>query len=125
MERYSPDEPPDPGEWLALPESDRIELVREYHRRAHAKLPNAGLHASFHVVVENQAALGDELPVRRTLERLQREGLGRHDAIHAVASVLVTQMHELLDSEPRTPDPTPEYAAALERLNAHDWEAGS
>jgi hypothetical protein len=125
VERYSPDSPPDPLEWLALPESERIELVRDYHRRARAKLPNAGLHASFHVVVENQAALGDELPVRRTLERLQREGLGRHDAIHAVASVLVTQMRELLQPEARAADPTPEYEAALERLNAKDWGAGN
>jgi hypothetical protein len=31
--------------------------------------------------VENQAALGDEIPVRGTLERLMGEGLDRHAAI--------------------------------------------
>jgi hypothetical protein len=41
----------------------------------------------FHVIVENQAAQGLETPVRRTLARLQAEGLSRHDAVHAVGSI--------------------------------------
>ncbi len=40
-----------------------------------------------HVVVENQIALGDEIPVARNLHQLMAQGLDRHDAIHAIASV--------------------------------------
>ena len=55
-----------------------------YHRRAGIFPPNEQLHATFHVVVENQIALGDELPVRRAVDRLMAEGLDRHQAVHAV-----------------------------------------
>ena len=75
IERYDPQHAPDPEAWLALDEGERTELVLQYHRRARVRLPNARLHATIHVVVENQVALGDEIPVRRTLERLRAEGL--------------------------------------------------
>jgi hypothetical protein len=52
------------------------------------RLPNAQLHAVIHVVVENQLALGEEVVVE-TLARLQREGLGRHDGVHAIGSFLL------------------------------------
>src|SRR5437016_9813537 len=54
------------------------------------------------VVVENQVALGDEIPVRRTLERLRAEGLDRHDAVHAAGSVLAKRIYDLLRSEEHT-----------------------
>ena len=86
--RYDPDSRPDPEEWSDLDESRRIGLVMDYHRRARIRVPNLRLHATFHVIVENQALLGDETLVAATLERLMDEGLHRHDAIHAIASVL-------------------------------------
>ena len=89
MERYDPLKAPDPKEWLSLDEQERIDLVQDYHRRARVELPNATGHAIAHVIVENQIALGDELAVERTLNRLVAEGLDRHDAIHAIGSVLV------------------------------------
>src|SRR5439155_21707934 len=88
VKRYDPQHAPDPEAWLALDEAERTELVFQYHLRARVRLPNARLHATIHVVVENQVALGDEIPVRRTLERLRAEGLDRHDAVHAACSVL-------------------------------------
>jgi hypothetical protein len=33
MQRYDPLKAPDPEEWLALNEQERIELARDYHRR--------------------------------------------------------------------------------------------
>jgi hypothetical protein len=83
VKRYDPQQAPDPEVWLALDEDERFELALRHHRRARVRLPNARLHAMFHVVIENQVALGHEI-VRQTLERLQAEGLDRHDAIHAV-----------------------------------------
>jgi len=96
IERYHPHHAPDPEAWLALDEGERTELVLQYHRRARVRLPNARLHAAIHVVVENQVALGDEIPVRRTLERLRAEGLDRHDAVHAAGSVLAKRIYDLL-----------------------------
>ena len=83
---YDPMKAPDPEWWLLLSEDDRNGLVLEYHRLARVEVPNATLHAAFHVIVETQAAMGDELPVARTLARLQIEGLDRHDAVHAIGS---------------------------------------
>ena len=124
IERYDPHHAPDPEAWLALDEGERTELVRQYHRRARVRLPNARLHATIHVVVENQVALGDEIPVRRTLERLRAEGLDRHDAVHAVGSVLAKRIYELLKEGLPAGDPNEPYWAELESLTAEGWRHG-
>ena len=88
--RYDATQAPDPEEWIELDEWGRINLVLDYHRRK--KLPvgeNERLHGTVHVVVENELAMGDATVVPATLDRLMREGLDRHDAIHAIGSVLV------------------------------------
>ena len=72
-----------------LDEDERIDAVMDYHRRDKAKLGNLKLHAMIHVVVENQVALGEATPVSATLNRLMHEGLDRHEAIHAIGSVLM------------------------------------
>jgi hypothetical protein len=123
MKRYDPLKPPDPDAWLALDEGRRIDLVRDYHRRARVKLPNANIHAVIHATVETQVALGEEMPVRRTLARLMHEGLDRHSAVHAVGSVLAQHLFDLMNSEDTPEDPNPAYFAALEDLNAEDWLA--
>jgi hypothetical protein len=79
MECYDPDKPIDPKEWMALDEGERDYLVKQYHRKKRIKMPDLRMHAMFHVVVENQIALGDDIPARKTLARLMREGLSRHD----------------------------------------------
>jgi Domain of unknown function (DUF1841) len=124
VKRYDPHHAPDPAAWLALEEGGRTELVLQYHRRARVRLPNAHLHATMHVIVENQVALGDEIPVRRTLERLQAEGLDRHDAVHAVGSVLAKRIYDLLKEGLPAGDPTSPYWAELERLTAEGWKRG-
>lgn len=121
MERYDPFNPPGAAEWLGTDEGERIELVRHYHRQAKAGLPNARLHAMMHVVVENQVAMGDELPVRRTVDRLQTEGLDRHEAIHAVGSVLAEHMYDLMKTGSPETDPNNRYWASLEKLTADGW----
>jgi hypothetical protein len=42
--RYDVDQPP-------LDEQERVDLVRDYHRRAPIRLPNEKLHAILHVIV--------------------------------------------------------------------------
>ena len=121
MEQYDPLHAPDAAEWLETDEGERIELVRDYHRRAKVKLPNARLHATMHVVVETQIAMGDDLPVRRTVDRLQTEGLDRHDAIHAVGSVLAAHMHNLMTMGSQKTDPNEHYWTSLEKLTAQGW----
>lgn len=119
--RYDPLKAPNPEEWLELDELERIALVRRYHRRKQIKLPNAEMHATLHALVESQVAMGDEIPVKRTLERLQRAGLDRHDAIHAVANVLVLHLQALLGGSRPAADPNPLYYAALEKCTAERW----
>jgi hypothetical protein len=121
--KYDPHEAPVPDKWLELDESERIELVLEYHRRAREKIPNARMHALIHQIVENQAAMGDQTPVGRVLSRLQSEGLDRHDAVHAVGHVLATHMLTLMEQGAATGgDPNQVYWKQLEQLHAEDWK---
>ena len=86
--KYDPNNDVDPDEWLSLDERKRILLAEDYHERAGIELPNVRIHAIMHVVVENQITMGDEIPTRETLDRLMAEGLNRHDAVHAIGSIL-------------------------------------
>ena len=124
MRRYDPDTAPNPEEWLALDEDERILLVKDFHRRARVRLPSANAHAAMHVAVENQIALGDSLPVKGEFERLRREGLDRHDAVHAIASVLADHMFTLVKKpQAISGDPNEVYYRALSRLTAHKWRS--
>ena len=87
MDRYDPDTDPDPKEWMGLDDDERDHLVEEYHRDKHVEIESLRMHVNFHVVVESQVAMGDEIPVQKTLTRLMREGLSRHDAVHAIGSI--------------------------------------
>ena len=121
---YDPNEAPNPEEWLSIDEGVRSMLVEEYHQKAGIKLPNLRLHSVFHVVVENQTALGDETPVQRTLTRLIEEGLDRHDAIHAVGAILSKHMYNLLKEKPERGFDNATYNQDLERLTAESWRRG-
>lgn len=120
MKRYDPVVAPDPAAWLELDESEQIELVMAYHRRVRDRLPNVRAHASFHVIVENQLAMGLAEAVD-ALRRLQKEGLDRHDAIHAIASVLAEHMHQLLRGGGADDDANRRYAENLTRLTKKQW----
>jgi hypothetical protein len=124
MDSYDPDTPRHSAAWLQTDEGERIELVSSYHRRKKVHLPNAQLHAVIHVVVENQLALGEEVVVE-TLARLQREGLSRHDALHAIGSVLAADLYELMqESSEATGDAYRRYLDRLRKLTAKNWRAG-
>lgn len=120
MDTYDPNHAPDPTWWKALDESEQIYHVKQYHKRKRIKLPNANLHAGFHAIVENQIALGDELNVSKTLDRLLAEGLDRHDAVHAIGSVLAAHMHRMM-SKRSSGFSKDEYASDLDALTAETW----
>ena len=122
MKHYDPETAPDPTEWLQLDEQRRIDLVERHHRAARIKLPNVAVHAVFHAIVENQIAEGLE-PVLRAMKRLSAEGLSRHDALHAVASVVAEHLFEAMHTKDETfaNAAQAQYNAAIERLTVKEW----
>jgi hypothetical protein len=120
MDAYDPLRPPSIADWLELDESERLDLVQAYHRKQGDKLPNPRVHAVAHVIVENQVALGDEVPVASVMERLIQEGLDRHEAIHAIGYVLMGVLAETVQGESDA-DPTPIYYRELMQLTAEAW----
>ena len=76
-----------------------------------------------HVIIENQIALGGETPVAATIRRLLNEGLDRHDAIHAIASILANFMFGRMQSasNDRINDL---YYEDLQQLTADKWNRG-
>ncbi|MDH3317059.1 MAG: DUF1841 family protein [Betaproteobacteria bacterium] len=124
MERYDPEMAPAGEDWLGIDEGERLLRVEEYHRDARIPLPKRArtLHASMHVVVENQLASNDE-PVVRALARLMIEGLSRHDAVHAIGSIVAEEVYDLLKQEEPPDTVRARYYAAVERLTAAAWRA--
>ena len=123
MNRYDPDQTPNPELWLALDEKTRIRLVENHHRATPIKLPNLKAHAVFHAIVENQIAENTESVVR-AMARLTAEGLPRHEALHAVAYVLAEHIHDLLNAKADENNSAAIYDAAVERLTAKGWRGG-
>ena len=121
--RYDANQELDPETWLALDEAERIDLVIDHHRRTRVQLEDPKLHAMTHVVVENQIALGDGTPVKGTLDRLMDEGLDRHDAIHAIGSILMGIVFDAVRKAEDADDINAKYKRELATLTATGWQA--
>jgi hypothetical protein len=78
---------------------------------------------TFHSIVENQIAENLESVVR-AMARLTAEGLDRHDAVHAIASVLAVHLHDLLNSKADAANSQESYNAAVERMTEKAWRGG-
>ncbi len=119
---YDPNVSPDPESWLLLDEQDRISQAEKYHKKRGIRLPNTKVHATFHAIIENQIAEG-EVAVIRAMDRLAKQGLHRHDSIHAIGWVMSQHIFEQMKAE--NPDDkdmmNARYIAAVERLSADDW----
>lgn len=122
MRDYDPEFAPDPEDWLALDEQERIYLVEAHHRACRIKLPNVEAHAAFHAIVENQIAEGLESVVR-AMPRLMSEGLSRHEALHAIGTCLAAYLFEVLNTKDEDDANTAlvRYNAEVERLSASGW----
>jgi hypothetical protein len=92
MESYDPNVAPDPDEWNELDEGEQLLLVHQYHEDEGIDIPGFEVHMALHVAVENQVAMGDDHPASAALERVMRDAPSRHDALHALASVLAEHM---------------------------------
>jgi len=125
MEAYNPERGPEPESWLELDEQERILLIETWHRVARIKLPNLTAHAALHVIVENQIALDLESVVR-AMDRLRKQGLTRHDAIHAIGSVVAENLFGILKADQNDDAVASQarYYAAVERLTAVSWRRG-
>jgi hypothetical protein len=122
IDEYNPLVAPDPLTWLAIDEQDRIDMIALYHRSHGFPGDRVMAHATFHAAVENQLAMDDQMPVRRTLARLMAEGLDRHDAIHAIGFVFADHINELMrDKSPSASWNEAGYFSDLEQLTATKW----
>ena len=121
--RYDTNERPHSATWLELDENERIDAVVDYHRRAGVKLEDLKLHAITHVVVENQVVLGEPTPVSATLNRLVDEGLDRHEAIHAIGSILMSIVFDVSQEPDVGGDINARYSRELATLTAASWRS--
>jgi len=122
--KYDPDHDIDPRIWEATDEVERMECVKDYHRRRKIRLPSANAHAAIHAIVENQIALGDAYVAKAVLERLMREGLSRHEAVHAIGSVLSEQFFKVMKHQITSGDAlNATYLDKLNRLTADSWRS--
>jgi hypothetical protein len=123
LKQYDPfHNAPAPSEWLELDEGTRIDLVLAHHANVEVELPNEQLHAAMHVIVENQLALEVE-PVPATIQRLVRQGLDRHEAVHAIGAVLSENIYAVLSSEEGKLDQL-RTRNRLNKLTAKRWRKG-
>lgn len=118
---YNPDVGPAPAVWVGMDEQERIQAVTDYHRRHRISVPNLTLHATLHVIVENQIALDDQTPALATLNRLVSQGLDRHDAIHAIAFVLSEFMVDVAAGDRLGSEGVEAYNRKLAQLTADWW----
>ena len=121
--RYDPQAAPDPSAWRQAEERARLRAIEDYHHRAALKMPNVRMHAVIHNVVENQLAEGLPETVA-TLERLARAGLTRHDALHAIGSVVAGQIHAMLSGAAQSLDEGA-YARQLQALDPAAWRGSA
>jgi hypothetical protein len=126
---YDPEVDPDAEQWLELSEEERFELVERYHRDARIKLPQGmkGPHAVVHTIVETRLAM-DETVDRQTLRRLMKDGLSRHDAVHAIACVIAEHMYDIIKGARKAASHSAEdlendLRASLEQLTVDEWRA--
>ena len=119
--RYDADRGPDAPTWSAEDEDARLLAVEAHHASLaarHPPTPQPRLHAALHVVVENQLAADQPPEARRALARLLAGGLGRHDAIHAIASAAAGIVQATLAGGRYD---RAAYARALDALTAESW----
>jgi hypothetical protein len=119
---YNPDAPPSAADWLSRDEGARVDQVLDYHRNHKITVANERLHAAIHVVVETQVAAGEPVVVE-TMARLEREGLSRHEAMHAVGSVLADRIVAALRAKTPKPALADGYLEDLKALSAAGWKA--
>lgn len=124
MEKYNPLIEPNKEQWLNSSEKDRMETVRAFHKDNVEGLDDEAvlMHVSIHVIVENQLALGVEC-IPETIAKLTRQGLDRHEAIHAIGSMISEDIFNIIRGE-KTEFSLKKYRKKLEKITAKRWRKG-
>ena len=124
MDSYDPSIQPNAEEWLETTEDERIALVREFHEQNKDGLDEEALtvHSVVHVVVESQLAMGVEL-LPETIAKLTRQGLSRHEAIHAIGAIITEDIFDLVRGNKSEFSPK-QYRRKLEKITAKRWRKG-
>jgi hypothetical protein len=123
MKEYKASISPDPEKWLALDEATRLELVIDFVNSYENSIEEEAqrIHAAIHVIVETQLALNTE-PTIETYHRLKRQGLDRHEIIHAIGAVLSEDIFEIMKGNKE--NPFEGYKLRLKKLTAKRWKKG-
>lgn len=116
MNKYDPDKTPAPAEWKQLSQEKQKELIKAYHDMIGIPVPNIEKHVTLHLIVEDQIAMGDSIPVGNEVSRLLKEGAGRHTVIHAVANAFVRLQEKGKEHPSIRPSPV-SYFKELEALS--------
>ena len=123
VETYDAATPPEALAWLETGEEARIQLVVDYHTSIGDVGDNARTHCLLHVIIENQIAMGGAMePVRERMRQLMAQGLDRHNALHALCSVLIRHMNWIGMSNIKG-DQDARYFREIRRMTAQKWRA--
>lgn len=125
MKYYNPDKPLNESEWLALDDEERKRLVSNFHESSGEEFQDDGaltMHSYMHVVVENQIATNVDL-VSETVTKLVRQGLSRHEALHAISAIVVEDIFDMLKGTKSEFCPK-KYRRKLEKITAKRWRKG-
>ena len=123
MEEYNPLVEHDKEQWLALDDYERLDLVASYVENHEVDLEEQARqgHTTIHVIVENQIAENIE-PTCETYSRLMRQGLDRHETLHAIGAVIIEDVADMLND--KTDKPFVRYKHRLRKLTAKRWRKG-
>ena len=101
-----------------MEDAEKLLLIEEYHDRLGTQIPIRDVHVSLHGIAENQLAMG--IPqVGLALDRLMAQGLDRHQALHAISTVIMEYLYgKLSDGADENA-----YIRQIEGLTADKWWA--
>ncbi|WP_163373043.1 hypothetical protein [Endozoicomonas acroporae] len=125
MKYYNPDKPLNVSEWLVLDDEQRKILVSNFHLSTEEEFQDDGaltMLSYMHVVVENQIATNVDL-VSETVTKLVRQGLSRHEALHAISAIIVEDIFDMLKGTKSEFCPK-KYRRKLEKITAKRWRKG-
>jgi hypothetical protein len=103
----------------------RADAVRDYHLRNRHWFVGEVWHAEIHVLAENALVL-QQLGTAEKLEELDRDGLDRHEGVHAIG---VTYGHAIVDWAMRADEDRPDVeleafiVRSIESLTVASWRA--
>ncbi len=123
MKSYNASKTRNSENWLALDETTRLDLIEDYVDKFEKEIGDEKkrIHATAHLIVENQLALNEE-PTVDAYSRLMRQGLNRHETIHAIGAVVFEGIYSSLKGNDEVSINS--YKNRLRKLTAKRWLKG-